>query len=64
VDRPEAFVMFVDADRFGVKGALQKARTVYQQMDKAEIKKTNGKLTERRLDPKRVLSMIQNLPAS
>lgn len=64
VDRPEAFVMFVEADKLGVKGALQKAWTVYQQMDKAEIKKTNGKLTERRLDPKRVLSLIQNLPAS
>jgi uncharacterized protein len=64
VDRPEAFVMFVEADKLAVKGALQKARIVYQQMDKAEIKKTNGKLKERRLDPKQVLASLQQVPAS
>lgn len=37
---------------------------LYQEMDKADIKKTNGKLTERRLDPKKVVTSLQKVPTS
>jgi hypothetical protein len=64
VDRPEAFMMFLEAAQHGVKGAREKALALYQQMDKADIKKTNGKLTERRLDPKKVVTSLQKVPTS
>jgi uncharacterized protein len=64
VDRPEAFMLFLEAGQHGVKGAPEKALAIYQQMDKTEIKKTNGKLMERRLDPKKVLASLQKVPTS
>lgn len=64
VDRPEAFIMYVQAGILssGAKDPLSKALSLWQQMDNAERKKAESKLKERRLDAKKVIAALPELP--
>jgi TPR repeat protein len=63
-DRPEAFVMYVQAGILasGEKGPLSIALSLWQQMDKSERKKAESKLEEHRLDAKKVVAALPELP--
>ena len=62
LDRPEAFMMYFDAGMMHAKDALPKALALWQQMDNSEKKKVDGKLKARRLDPKKVIALLQEPP--
>jgi len=61
-DRVEAFMLYLRAGLMHTKDAFPKALALWQQMDKGEQKKVEGKLKEQRLDPKKVIAMLQEPP--
>ncbi len=64
VDRPEAFMMYFQAGILGsgAKEPLSKALSLWQGMDVSERKKVEGKLKDRRPDPKKVVAALPELP--
>lgn len=61
-DRVDAFMMYFQAGLMRAKDAFSKALALWQQMDKSERKKVEGKLNEQRLEPKKVIEMLLEPP--
>ena len=64
VDRPAAFMLLYQAARMGVSGAKQKANDLLARLNKAELKQLDGKLRDRKFDPKSVFAAVQDKPSS
>jgi len=57
-DRPEAFILYVQAGTLGATESFAKALSLWQQMNSSERKKVEDRLKAQRLDPKKVIAAL------
>ena len=60
IDRVEASYFFIQAYAAGASEAKTKYQALWPQLSHDESKKLERKLRDRRLDPKKVFSMMQS----